>query len=218
VWTEDLADFWEGWRTTAPGPHVVIGHSMGGHLVLRTALEGGIYPDALILSAPMLGFDTGVIPSSWAVATVRQLAKRWPERLAWPDNEKPSLPGIKRQTFLTHDNDRYADELHWRSVKPDLVLGPPSLSWLAAANQSTLWTAEAGRLERLQIPTLIVGTDADALVSPKAIREFARRIPNAELLMFGKEARHEVLRETDLVRDLIIAKMDQFLKDFAPLK
>jgi len=54
IWVDDLAALWVQWRAATPGPHVVAGHSMGGHLVLRAVAEGRIDPDAVVLSAPML--------------------------------------------------------------------------------------------------------------------------------------------------------------------
>ncbi len=44
----------------------------------------------------------------------------------------------------------------------------------------------------------------------------AGRIPGAELLSFGREARHEVLREVDPIRDRILATIDDFLARKAP--
>ncbi|MBS0254932.1 MAG: alpha/beta hydrolase, partial [Proteobacteria bacterium] len=39
VWVADLARFWREWAATVPGPRVLAGHSMGGHLVLRALAE-----------------------------------------------------------------------------------------------------------------------------------------------------------------------------------
>jgi lysophospholipase len=210
-WTKDLAGFVSDWKRDHCGPHIVMGHSMGGHLVLRALLERSVSVDAAVLIAPMLGFETSFVPVSWVAAIVQRYAAFAPERLAWAANERPSLPGTSRQKFLTHDVSRYQDELWWQSQKPELVLGPPSLNWLAQAYRSTIWTAEAGRLEALETPLLIVGTDGDRLVSPRAIRRFAGRIPTATLKMFGKDAAHELLREKDGVRNEVLT----FIAGFA---
>jgi lysophospholipase len=180
TWTRDLGDFWQHWSQSAVGPKVIVGHSMGGHLVLRGLMEKLIDPDAMVLSAPMLGFETKMLPLSWVAGAVALLARIMPTRLAWANNERPSRPGVKRRSYLTHDTVRYEDELWWRDKKPDLVLGPPSLQWLAAAYASTGWTAAACRLEKIQTPILIVGTDGDKLVSPSVMRRFAKRIPGAD--------------------------------------
>ncbi len=216
TWTADLAGFWADWKARMPGPHVAIGHSMGGHLILRGLMEGGIDPDAVLLSAPMLGFETKPLPVSWVAAAVRLVAAIAPERKAWHSNERPSAPNIRRRSFLTHDDARYEDELWWREQRPELVLGPPSLRWLAAAYQSTLWIAARQRLERISIPVQLIGTDGDQLVSPSAIRDFAARIPGSRLKMFDASVAHEIFREVDSVRMEALAVIDQFLDDKAP--
>jgi lysophospholipase len=210
-WTADLADFVRDWKRNHPGPHIVMGHSMGGHLVLRALLEQTVAIDAAVLISPMLGFETSFVPVSWIAAVVARYAAFAPERLAWAANERPSLPGTSRQKFLTHDVARYEDELWWQAQKPELVLGPPSLNWLAQAYRSTIWTAEGRRLESLEMPLLILGTDGDRLVSPHAIRRFGARIPSATLKMFGKDAAHELLREKDEIRTEMLGLIDAFL-------
>src|SRR5207237_9987978 len=56
LWVEDLATFWHGWARGQAGKRVLVGHSMGGQLVLRAAAEHVLdpVPAALLLSAPML--------------------------------------------------------------------------------------------------------------------------------------------------------------------
>jgi lysophospholipase len=216
TWTADLAEFWAHWKAQMPGPRVAVGHSMGGHLVLRSLIEGGIDPDAVILSAPMLGFETKLLPVSWVAAAVRLVAAISPTRKAWPSNERPTKPNVRRRSFLTHDDSRYEDELWWREQKPELVLGPPSLRWLAAAYQSTLWLAAGKRLESITLPIQLIGTDGDQLVSPAAIVDFAKHIPSAHLKMFDASVAHEILREVDDVRVAALNEIDAFLKQFAP--
>jgi lysophospholipase len=212
TWVDDLAIYFDEWRAREPGPHFAIGHSMGGHLLLRALSERRIAPDAIVLSAPMLGFNTGPLPFSLAVLAARSMARVTSSgHAAWSSNEKPTLPGVSRQHFLTHDDARYADELWWKQHDPSLTLGPPSWGWLAAAFRSIALLRRPGAVERIAIPVLIVGTDGDQLVSPRAIRDFARRLPNAKLLMLGKDAAHEVLREADVYRDAAMAEIADFL-------
>jgi lysophospholipase len=54
------------------------------------------------------------------------------------------------------------------------------------------------------------------LVSPAAIRRAVRRLPQGELLEFGAEARHEILREVDPVRDRALTAIDGFLDRVVP--
>jgi lysophospholipase len=211
IWINDLADNWALWRDRTPGPHFIMGHSMGGHLVLRSLIEGRIDPDAAVLVAPMLGFEAGALPVNLVAGLVKCLARLWPERQAWKENERPTIAATRRQTFLTHDDARYADEMWWKSTKPELAMGPPSLSWLAQAHASTLATAAPGLLESVTTPLLLIGSQGDKLVSPAAIPRFAARLPNAQLKMFDPSAAHEILREIDSVRDEAMALIDRFL-------
>lgn len=211
LWIDDLAGFAAEWTARTPGPHIIMGHSMGGHLVLRALAEKRIAPDAAVLIAPMLGFETGPLPLRVVAWAVRQLARLWPERAAWKVNERPAPRGASRQKFLTSDIDRYSDELWWKLEKPELELGPPSLKWLEQAYGSALDLESLRGVEQVSIPVLILGTLGDQLVSPGAIPRFAARIPNSTLKMFDKSVAHEILRERDGPRDEAIALIDAHL-------
>jgi lysophospholipase len=212
LWIDDFADFVADWAARTPGPHIIIGHSMGGHLVLRALVEQRIAPDSIVLVAPMLGFETRPLPLRLAAWIVRQLARHWPERSAWKANERPALPWTSRQRLLTSDQDRYSDELWWEREKPELELGPPSLKWVEQAYGSVLDLEACRGIERISIPVLVLGTRGDRLVSPAAIPHFAARIPNATLKMFDASVAHEILRERDGPRDEAIALIDAHLE------
>ncbi|MBB5731221.1 lysophospholipase [Altererythrobacter atlanticus] len=218
LWIEDLCTFWSEWVETMPGPHVLAGHSMGGHLVLRAAADQELdpKPDALILSAPMLDVHPEVLP-----LPVRRLLARImagigdPRRPAWKWSEKPGAFPHGRQGLLTHDADRYADELWWREKRPELVMGPGSWGWVVAALGSIRGLRRPGALERVNLPVHILATSADRLVGFRAIRRAATRLPDAEVTYFGPEAAHEILREADPVRDRALAEIDRFLHRLA---
>ena len=215
MWIADLGDFWNDWARERDGPLVLMGHSMGGHLVLRAAMEGALEPRpaALVLSAPML--DT--FPEHVPRAVKRGLAgfMSWigdPRRPAWKMSEKPGAKPALRSTLLTHDDARYADEMWWRENRPELRLGPGSWGWVRGAMLSSTALFRRGALESLDLPVFVVATDADRLVSPSAIRAAIDRLPDAESLVFGQEARHEILREVDPVRQRAWAAIDDFLE------
>jgi lysophospholipase len=44
----------------------------------------------------------------------------------------------------------------------------------------------------------------------------ARNLPRAKLIRYGAEARHEILREVDPVRDRVLADIEDFLASAAP--
>ena len=216
TWVEDLGTLWKHWKAETPGPHVLAGHSMGGHLVLRALAEQQVDPDGLLLSAPMLGFTAGPLPDG----LMHQAAKLMkalgdPRRPAWKWSEKPGQPPEDRAHLLTHDAERYADELFWRQVRPELVMVPGSWGWVERAYASMRLLATPGLLEAIQTPVLILATDNDALVGFKAIARAAERLRDCELVHFGLEAHHEILREADHVRGRALKACDTFLNRIA---
>ncbi len=219
IWIKDLADLWAQWKRETPGPHVLAGHSMGGHLALRVVAEGRVDPDALVLSAPMLGFLTGGVPAGLTHLAARVMAALGDRRRpAWKWSEKPGQLPDDRAQLLTHDADRYADEVWWRDHRPELVMGPGSWGWVERGLASTRGLERAGVLEAVQVPVMIVATRHDGLVNFAAIDRAAQRLPHAQMLAFGAEAFHEILREEDGVRDKALAAIDDFLNRVSPAR
>ena len=212
IWVNDLAALWQKWCQTTPAPHVLVGHSMGGHLVLRALAEARVDPDATVLVAPMVDFIRHGVPAVLMHSAARVMA--WvgdSRRQAWKWGDKPAVLPVDRINLLTHDKERYADEVWWRDKRPEIAMGPGSWGWVAAGYASTRLLARRGMLERVKSPVLLLSTDHDRLVSPGAIAQAALRMPRAELFRFGAEARHELLREADPVRDRALAAIDDFL-------
>jgi lysophospholipase len=216
-WIDDLAGFWRQWVAERPGPHVLAAHSMGGHLALRAVAEHRVAPDALVLSAPMLGLLPQAVPPMVLHLAARLMcALGDPQRPAWKASEKPGAALADRSALLTHDPARYADEEYWRATRPALGMGPASWGWVCAALASIRRIDRAEALAGVGVPVFIAATGADRLVSIAAIDRAARWLPHAELLRLGSEARHEVLREVDPVRDRVLAAIDEFLDRVAP--
>ncbi len=221
IWIADLAAFWAEWRAESQarqaGPYVLVAHSMGGHLALRAVAERKVLPDALVLSVPMLGMSMLGLPAV-PLHTVARLLVRLGDRRrpAWPHAEKPHRDPDERQPLLTHDAERYADEAWWREQRPELEMGSPSWGWVERALASIRLLEQPGLLEAVTLPVLLIGTRTDELVSYRAIVRAANRLPHGELLSFGPEAAHEVLRETDAVRNVAMAAIDEFLDRVAP--
>lgn len=216
VWIDDLAHFWAEWVASTPGPHVLMGHSMGGHLVLRAVADDAVAPDGLILSAPMLGFYGNILPDGVMHFAARILARlRGRTTPAWKWSEKPGEIPVGRIDLLTHDKDRYEDELFWRDTRPELVMGPGSWGWVERAYASMRGLFAPGVLEAIGIPVLILAAEHDRLVGIGAIRQAARRLPHVEPVYFGEEAHHEILRETDAVRDRAMNCIAAFLDGIA---
>lgn len=213
IWIDDLAQLWHEWVSQTPGPHFLAGHSMGGHLILRALVEHKVEPAAAVLVAPMLGFYSTFLPLRWMQKISGFIMRKGdPKRLAWKWSEKPGEIPVGRINLLTHDKDRYDDELWWRDNRPELVMGPGSWRWVERAYASKRVIFASGALEKVRTPVLLLGTSNDKLVAMKSIVKAADRLPNARLVRFSKEAHHEILREVDAVRDRALSEIDAFLQ------
>jgi lysophospholipase len=213
---DDLDSLIAAWRHELPGPHVAVGHSMGGHVLLRTLAERRPALAAAVLVAPMLMINSAPLPS-WAAAWTAGLFSLfgWSRVPAWRQSQRSSAGagGSLRQQILTSCPERYADELWWWERHPRYSLGVPSWGWLDAAYASCA-TLTPERLAAVDVPVLLLGTERDRLVSPAAIRRAKAALPRAELVMFPN-AGHEILREADPARIEALARIDAFLGRWA---
>lgn len=207
----DFRDFVAEWIAATPGPHIIMGHSMGGHLVLRGLVEGAVRPDAAVLIAPMLG-----LKGPFGAALGERLARFLggvgnSARPAWKSNERPYTTDT-RESLLTHDTDRYQDEIWWQQANPGNVTGPPSWKWVIEAFRSTRELRTNPALKRMDVPVLALIAEHDGLVDAKAALAQVGKLPDARIVRFGKESAHEILREADKVRNRAIGEIDLFLE------
>lgn len=217
IWVGDLKHFWNHWVAETPAPHVLIAHSMGGHIAARALVDAAVRPDAVVLSAPMLGMAGPPLPLAMLHSVARVMTKIGsPKRPAWKWSEKPGEMPARRRDLLSHDDDRYEDELWWREQRPELAMGPGSWGWVERAYASTRVLEAPGAMEAVDVPVLIVSTSNDKLVKHDAAERAAKRFPRGELLAFGPESHHEILREVDAVRDRAMDGIAEFLDRVAP--
>jgi lysophospholipase len=207
---EDLAALFLGWQAATPGPHVLIGHSMGGHVLMRALVEKRIDPAAAVLVAPMLQVNSAPLPPSmaWWTASVMN-AVGWGSQPIWSRKISGGESGSQRHAILTSCSERYEDEMWWWEQEPGFNLGAPSWAWLDAAYRSCAALTPAS-LSKVATPLLFLGTASDRLVSAEEMRRVAGIVPGAQMKMFAR-AGHEILRESDPVRLQALARIDDFL-------
>lgn len=213
-YADDLHAFWDGWAAEESGPHVLLAHSMGAHFALLALTARPIRPDALVFSAPMiqvrspLGQVLGGRVAEW-------MSRRGePSRPAWEISDESGAV-TRRLRRLTLDNSRGQDS-RWWEADGTLRLGPPSWGWIAEAFRSGAALVRDPRLAAIDLPTLFLIAEHDALVDPAAALSVAARLPNAQVVRFGRESGHEILREGLAVRDRAFAAIDHFLDATVP--
>lgn len=200
------------------GPLMVMAHSMGGLVaVLHMAAAPDLYA-AAVLSAPMIAVHLGGLPR-WlarglaAGACALGLAERYGPGQGDYD---PRNGVFTPDNPITSDPRRYALFHGPLRDRPELRVGGVSFGWLDAAFRAERAVLGSLPLERVRTPLLVLTAPADRVVDSRAAEAMARRFPNAAVCRYP-DARHEVLMETDAVRDRVWADIGGFLDQHFPL-
>ena len=188
-----------------PRPWIALGHSMGGCLTLLALATGETRFSAAILTAPMLGLQTGAIPRPVARA-VAALAKLF-GRTGAPAIKADAAPTPFEANILTHDRARYERNEALVAAHPDLALGAPTWGWLDFAFRATGMLAKGPGVPRITTPLTVLAAGEERLVDNAAIQRVTARIPDARLVEVPG-AYHEILQETDQVQAVFWVEFD----------
>ena len=188
-----------------PKPWIALGHSMGGCLTLLALAQGETRFSAAILTAPMLGLQTGSVPRPVARA-VAALAMLFGAAVA-PAVKADAAPTPFEANGLTHDRPRYTRNEAMVAAHPDLALGAPTWGWLDFAFRATKALAKGAGVPRITTPLAVLAAGEERLVDNAAIRRVIARIPGARLIEVPG-AYHEILQETDAMQAVFWREFD----------
>ncbi len=187
-----------------PRPWHILGHSMGGAIVLRAVMEG-LDVQSCVFTGPMFGIymSPALRPVGWALA------------LAAPAVGLGQMlpPGTKIDNYvqtnpfegnvLTSDPDMYRLMQAQLEARPDMALGGPSLVWLREA------LCEARDLSRRPSPALpcltFIGRE-EKIIDTQKVHDRMAVWPDGEIRVVDG-AEHEVLMETPEIRARVLAEM-----------
>lgn len=226
-WLADLDAMVAWFHAELPPPWFAIGHSMGGHLLLRHLAGENCEFERAVLLAPMLGVSARPLGAPVARMLSRGMVGlgRGHGYVAGGGPRLPRVPGSARQRLLTTDPERYSDEGWWVDANPALALGSPTWGWLAAAFASLdallkppasargtgEGTARLPALQRITTPLLVLIAEGDGLVD-NAITRTAVATMRFAILEAVDEAGHELLREASDIRARVLARVTEFLQ------
>ncbi len=198
-----------------PRPWVAVGHSMGGCLNLLAMAHGETRIAGAVLSAPMLGVQTGGVagPVARALARANVLAGRG--KAYAPGRAGKPLDDDFDANVLTHDPVRFARSASLLAAEPKLALGGPTWSWLDFAFRATAYLARPERLNAITVPVVIVSAEDDKLVDNTAQQAAARCLPQGKFINVPG-AFHEILMETDPMRNIFLRAFDALTGRVAP--
>jgi len=190
-------------------PALMIGHSMGAHILMRYL---HCYPDATeraVFVAPMTAINHWPAPESPLLATTESACRAGLSGQYGP-GQQPWDTG--HQGFwsnpLTNDPVRYARMMEVYDRDPRLKLGGPTYGWLRAAFRSMRRAREKRYLRRITTPSLLVSAGADTVVNPRTHLDIANTIPQCEFLRIH-ESKHEILHEVDTIRTCFFRAFDR---------
>lgn len=211
-----LADYralLSAYEARLPKPWFAIGHSMGGCLTLLALAKGEAARfQGAILCAPMLGLQLGKTPMTAArlMAGLNVLLGRGGAFA------RPAGPAETFETnILTHDRARYERARAQVRAEPELDLGGPTWGWIDFALKATAYLSRPENLKSVTIPVVIVSAGQDRLVDNAAQQAAARNLPAGEFVSVAG-AFHEILMETDTMRNIFLRALDALLGRSAP--
>lgn len=191
----------------------LLAHSMGGTISTRYLQS---YPnhvfDKVVLSAPMFGVHMSplltLIAPYWAY--INCLFNSKPKYLT--DNREYQAKPFNINP-LTSSKVRYKWFRDLYENMPQLKVGGPSAHWVWQALTSAKNSIR--NANKITIPTLLIQAASDVIVSNKAQVEFMsllRKTNKASRLEIIENSKHEILFETDQIRDKTLSALHSFLK------
>jgi lysophospholipase len=194
-----------------PPPFFALAHSMGAQILLSAAPRLSPWIERMVLTAPFL--DLAPLPISrkalvrfFRLAYALGLGDRYP-----PGARKAAgLKGMFGGNLLTSDERRFKRLLEIVRVAPEITVGAPTFGWVDAAFRAIALLEAPDAVERLSMPTLLIASGSDRLVSTRAIELLSKRLRTCGYVLVPG-ARHELMMERDLYRDQFWAAFDAFV-------
>lgn len=200
----DVAAFVAVVNATLPGPHLLIGHSMGGAIGLRAVLEG-LAVQAAVFSAPMWGIAMPALqaPINHALTFVLDSLGRGDRRAPTTPKRGYLLESPFEGNNLTNDPGHWAYMRDQVQAEPRYALAGPSVHWVREAVAECRWLLTQ---PPRALPMLTGFGTAESIVSKIAIRQRMAHWPGGDLLEIPG-ARHELMMERDDLRSLFETQM-----------
>ena len=194
-------------------PYIALAHSMGGHVLLRNASLSGSWFSRMVLTAPMIDIARD------RLGAPRAVSRAYAELLGGlglgsmyvrGGRDRPLELGPFEGNPITSDAERYKRNRLVLEAAPALGLGSPTVAWLRAALRSIAKVTAPDYPLRVEVPLLLFAAGKDTIVSTHAIEEFALRLKVGTHVLLPQSL-HEILQETDEIRQRFWAAFDAYL-------
>ena len=187
---------------------IMLAHSMGGHIGLHSLLRRPNIIAGAFFCAPLTRVRAmSYFPDMVSIPLLKTLGTTYHrDYVPLGDNWNPRSTHEKKA--LSHDLIRGNIFDVWCAANPILKIGSPTIGWL---NETEISCRNLRNADTAHIKTPIhaIFAGRDLLVNNKSSRKFFDTIESATHETYPK-ARHEIMMETDDLRDAFFKTFDAF--------
>jgi lysophospholipase len=206
LYGQDFAAAVAAFGADLPKPWIGLGHSMGGLIMLELLQDRRLDIAGAILSAPMTGL---AVVTDMHLIAASALSRLGVAKKFIPGGNFEPAPQFE-ENEVTHDRGRYQHILDRLAIAPELGLGDPTIGWTAAAYRAMRRAISPKALRALNTPLLILSAADDNIVDNATHARIAELAPRA-VRVETPGAAHEILTETDEVRQAFWTAFDAFV-------
>ena len=194
-------------------PLYLIAHSMGAQFGLRYLHD---YPGVIkkaVLLAPFTNFNIGGKIFTWATKLYAQLANFLGFSAFFAPGQARHKDMIDHEYAflrLTHDRERYDFSQKVLDANPELFIGGVTFGWLKGVIASLKLIQSHGYLTNVSTPILALLAEDEEVVDNAMTIKLIKQVQSATHEVIPN-ARHEMYREVDEIRDQVINRIDDFL-------
>lgn len=206
-------------KHTVAKPYL-LAHSMGGAIATRLMQDSPNTIKAAVLSSPMIGFESSIIPkfiAEWIVKsklTINRLFHKQPDYF-FGQKDYRTIPFSENR--LTHSEKRYQEFVDLYKKNKKIQLGGVTTHWLSEGilAQKVIFD----NLTQLKTPILMLQAAKDSVVCQTAQSDFCKKLhdlhsyscPEGKPISF-KGAYHEIFFEIDSIRENALTQTLEWFK------
>ncbi len=198
-----------------PKPWHALAHSMGAAILLMIAHAGRLPFSRMVLTSPMIAIAGIHRPRLIRFALDGLSALALGGAYVPGRGQRSVFQGSFEGNPLTSDRWRFERVAGTLAADPSVGVGWPTVGWTRSAMRLMRQFEDPYFPREILTPTLVIAAGADSVTDTPACEHFAARLRAGQLIVL-EGARHEILMERDVYRDLFWAAFDAFIPGSEP--
>lgn len=223
-YVEDLAFFINNIvaKLSFEQPHL-LAHSMGGTITLRYLQSYSDTIKSAVISSPMIGFNTGLLPFHLAtlLLNAQSLLNRVFSTAPWYFIGQTNYEATAfNDNKLSHSAHRYQVFLELYNSNKDIQLGGVTVHWLKESTKAQ--KKIFSHIDNIKVPLLLLQAGHDTVVCNQAqntLHQKLKSLPNNSSANYQaikiEGSYHELFFEQDAIRDQAIKSTLDWFKEYS---